>query len=358
MKRKYFDELNGLRAISVLLVFTVHLEPNFWHRLHGGTGVSIFFVLSGYLITTLALREETKAGKIDLKAFYLRRLFRIYPVYFAVLAAYCILLLVVGLQADKREVFLDNLPFYLFFFPERPIMLFGQATEVPFSIAWSLGIEEKFYLFWPLLGFVILSRRFRARMLFLVFFVVAFTVTAVLGDVSIILQPYALIALGCIIAMLLNHPSWYNRLKILGHSRILLATTLILATLQVSTNQILPQGSLYIPFGLLVAVMLTGVVTTTSPSVAWLGSRPMMFLGQISYAFYLTHGFAINAVELALPSGGPVLAGLTAAAALGVAILTAWLMRLIVEEPMIKIGKTYLGRRSAAVARPTSGFGV
>ena len=84
--RKRIKELDGLRAIAVLLVVTVHMHDKVWTRLNGGLGVVIFFVLSGYLITMLALREEEARGGLDFTAFYIRRTFRIFPLYYVVLA--------------------------------------------------------------------------------------------------------------------------------------------------------------------------------------------------------------------------------------------------------------------------------
>ena len=76
-----FGVLDGLRAIAILLVFTAHQRGDLWPVFHGATGVTLFFVLSGYLITTLLLREEDRSGKVDFRSFYVRRTFRIYPMF-------------------------------------------------------------------------------------------------------------------------------------------------------------------------------------------------------------------------------------------------------------------------------------
>ena len=80
--RSYIPELDGLRAISVLLVISAHMKDRWaWNWLDGAQGVAVFFVLSGYLITMLALREEAREGFVSLKAFYIRRICRILPLY-------------------------------------------------------------------------------------------------------------------------------------------------------------------------------------------------------------------------------------------------------------------------------------
>src|SRR5262249_24862992 len=150
--RKYLPELDGLRAVSVLLVVSVHMHDRVWDWLAGGSGVTVFFVLSGYLITTLSLREEGQFGSLHLTAFYIRRCFRIFPMYYAVLVAYCLLILIVHIDYDRKAQMLQGaLPWYLVYMQEVPFF-YGvpdaggvlQKSNVPFYQSWSLGIEEKF----------------------------------------------------------------------------------------------------------------------------------------------------------------------------------------------------------------------
>lgn len=147
----YFSSLDGLRAISVLLVLISHARgAEAFHWLRGANGVTVFFVLSGFLITTLALREEARQGFLDIRAFFIRRIFRILPVYYLALGLYCALILGLGIEGHRRDDFLGALPFYAFYFQEYPHFL---TPGIPFEVSWSLGIEEKFYLLWPFLAF-------------------------------------------------------------------------------------------------------------------------------------------------------------------------------------------------------------
>src|ERR1700761_6862061 len=91
-KERYFAALDGARALSILLVITWHVDERRWAYLSGYTGVVIFFVLSGFLIHTLLLREEDRSGTVSLKGFYLRRCFRILPLYFVVIGMYLVML--------------------------------------------------------------------------------------------------------------------------------------------------------------------------------------------------------------------------------------------------------------------------
>src|SRR6201996_9073927 len=106
--RKYLPELDGLRAISVLLVVSVHLHDfeAVWKWLAGWQGVTVFFVLSGYLITTLSLREEALRGRLSLTSFYIRRSFRIFPLYYLMLGIYCFLILVLRMNPEKHAMLL------------------------------------------------------------------------------------------------------------------------------------------------------------------------------------------------------------------------------------------------------------
>src|ERR687894_2959545 len=100
LARAYAPELDGLRAVAVLLVIAVHVSWEAFSILSGYLGVTVFFVLSGYLITTLGLREEATRGRLHLGAFYVRRTFRIFPLYYLTLAGYAVALSLFA--SDKR----------------------------------------------------------------------------------------------------------------------------------------------------------------------------------------------------------------------------------------------------------------
>ncbi len=158
-KAIYFPGLNGLRAIAAIAVVVSHitlglgefkLEPNFFGTFQNGQpkglamagfGVTIFFVLSGFLITYLLVAEK-KIQPISIKKFYLRRLLRIWPLYYLYLTFALLVILIFGLDLDIKSLFL-----YLFYAANVPFIL---HSTIPFiGHYWSLGVEEQFYLFWP-----------------------------------------------------------------------------------------------------------------------------------------------------------------------------------------------------------------
>ena len=93
------------------MVVTVHMKDRVWGWLAGGLGVTIFFVLSGYLITRLALAEERDRASLNKRAFFVRRALRLFPLYYAVLAVYCALILGLGISPEKRGPFASSLPY-------------------------------------------------------------------------------------------------------------------------------------------------------------------------------------------------------------------------------------------------------
>lgn len=142
--------LDGLRAVSILLVLVGHLangsgwEHNIVRTVLGNAalGVNVFFVISGFLITTLLIREFSATGRIDLKQFYIRRAFRILPAYYFYLAVVA-LLGVAGFLSLQPQALMSATLFVWDYWPVQGAWYFEHL--------WSLAVEEQFYLVWPLL---------------------------------------------------------------------------------------------------------------------------------------------------------------------------------------------------------------
>ena len=156
----YLPALDGLRAIAVMLVLAYHARVPFADG--GFIGVDLFFVLSGYLITRLLFAEQDRRGRIDVWAFYLRRLRRLYPALLLMLAAYLLIApriwpeLAHGRDALLAASYVANWSIVAI---QAPVVL---------SHTWSLAVEEQFYLLWPLLV-ASLPQRHRARALLTLF---------------------------------------------------------------------------------------------------------------------------------------------------------------------------------------------
>lgn len=140
-----FNSLDGLRALSILAVIWHHAgtQNNAWRLLDRGfLGVDLFFVISGFLIVTLLLREPSDTGAISLKKFYMRRTLRIFPLYYGVILFLALFYGLLNRNSLFGHRFLSELPYYLSY----------TANFVPIvglRIVWSLATEEQFYLLWP-----------------------------------------------------------------------------------------------------------------------------------------------------------------------------------------------------------------
>jgi len=167
--RTYFPNLDGLRFFAFLSVFISHsviflgyqnnsplftaLKNTFLK--HGDLGVNFFFVLSGFLITYLLLQEKSHMGTIKLRHFYMRRILRIWPVYFLTLIVGFFVIPPLLANFDIHLPFIttapiDRLPWYLFFAANID-MSFHMAPSVIVAVLWSISVEEQFYLIWPVL---------------------------------------------------------------------------------------------------------------------------------------------------------------------------------------------------------------
>ncbi len=161
-RTRYFPALDGLRGLAVLMVLVYHCPrlplpgvPQV--QMAGDTGVDVFFVLSGFLITMLLLRDRRGTGASTqslLGQFYIKRVLRIFPLYYLAIGLYW---LKVHVSPDPLAVGLYNdfLP-YISTYTIDAALGWGHGGFPAFGIAWSLGVEEKFYLLWP---FVVLLLR-------------------------------------------------------------------------------------------------------------------------------------------------------------------------------------------------------
>ena len=334
-----FPVLDGLRAIAILLVVTAHpAYAHIWPVFHGTAGVSLFFVLSGFLITTLCLREQDVSGRLSLSSFYIRRAFRIYPLYLLVLALYVVLIVGLGQEALRRHAFVINVPYMLAFFPEHAFFFNHTGVAVPFDGAWSLGVEEKFYLIWPALGILLLKNRLRLVLLCLVI-AASLIFNTRSADWARALAPYGLIAFGCVAAVLLHHRRSYEFCSRLGRPRTLLLLAITTICIQFGTREVNTGRTLYVAYGAVLAALLVGLITYSGDAIRWLHSRPMVLIGRISYALYLLHNFGLNAMERLIPRTHGFIGSLVSTS-LGLAAsgVVAWILNVWFEMPLTRLG--------------------
>lgn len=185
-KARYLEGLDGLRAVAVIAIIIYHLNPS-W--LPGGfLGVDTFFVISGYLITSLLLYEYRTKGTIDLKGFWIRRFKRLIPaVFFMVITVltYTLFFETEMIQRMKQDAiaafFYVSNWWYIF----QDVSYFDSAESQPLLHLWSLAIEEQFYLIWPLALFLLLKKTKSIKEIFGITFLislVSLTVMVILAE--------------------------------------------------------------------------------------------------------------------------------------------------------------------------------
>jgi peptidoglycan/LPS O-acetylase OafA/YrhL len=338
-----FGALDGVRAIAAVLVVVFHYGGPIWERANGWIGVHLFFVLSGFLITTLALREEARNGRVSLAEFYIRRAFRILPVYYVVIGVVVVFAYFRGLGLRHSGI-VAALPWNLAFVGEyHQMTLFGQA--------WTLGVEQKFYLVWPLLAFGVGALGFVKRL------------SLSLGLVAIMLalipfMPYAgaysPILIGCTLAIVLHHRKGFAALRFFTHPVVGLVVAAALIAVQTMFGEIAAflhdeGGSITGTCYILLAALLVPSLVAGGP-LAWvLSLAPLRFIGERSYSLYLMQGVVAVALAGAIPQFAPHRT-LTAVAVTIVGLLAADLLYRWVEVPMIDVGRRIIARRRAKKA--------
>jgi peptidoglycan/LPS O-acetylase OafA/YrhL len=350
-------DLEGLRGVAILLVLLYHARlPGF----DGGfVGVDVFFVLSGFLITGLLLREHERFGRIDLGAFYARRVRRILPAAAVVLVATMILswFLLAPLElprvagdAAAAALSVGNIRF-----AAGATDYFGtDLTPSPILHYWSLGVEEQFYLLWPAL-LILATRSHRPRMaaglLLAGVAIVSYLAAFVLTDAAPAWAFYSLptrawqLALGGLLAVgAVRLNGLPDRVAVpLGW----LGLGAILATLVVIVpGTPYPGLAALLPTFGSAAVILAGV---RRGSVASLLAVPALrFLGRISYSVYLVHWpiLVLPAASLAVGEELPITIRLALAA---LSVVVGWASFRWVEQPVHR-GPRFAWRPSRTLA--------
>jgi peptidoglycan/LPS O-acetylase OafA/YrhL len=354
--------LDGLRAVAVVAVLAYHLQGGSAALLRGGfLGVDLFFVLSGYLITGLLLDEHRRSGRIDLRAFWSRRVRRLFPALVLVLLAVCAWVwwaTPVETWAARRA----DVLWTLFYGANWHFVAAGQdyfaayTGASPLRHAWSLAVEEQFYLLWPLTlwGLLALGRRWGGRLGGRLSGRRAATAVVVLGigvsavAMAVLWSPgdpsrayYGTdgrvqeLFTGALLALALRWlapragPLATVRRRVVLAGPLAVAGVLVLLLVMPDTSAFYYRGGALL-FSVLVAVVIADVELRPAAPVARLLSwRPAVALGVISYGVYLWHWPII--VAWPLPKD-PAAAAATQAGRVALTIAVAGASYLLVER--------------------------
>jgi peptidoglycan/LPS O-acetylase OafA/YrhL len=332
--------LDGLRAISVLIVVVAH--AGYGHVVPGGLGVTIFFFLSGYLITTLLLKERERTGEISIPKFYIRRVFRLLPPLLLTLAiAYT--LTKVGLLSGGISI--QGFLAQLFYFANYYAIFFDPGNTIPggTGILWSLAVEEHFYIFYPAILALLLATSLKRRAIAIILVLVC--VAVLIWRAYLVHSPgfvaertyYASdtridsIIFGCILALVCNPMS--GAAGALGSRGVgsmsfaswgLLATAgLVLMMTLLFRNSGFRETARYSLQGLsLIPIFYLAIRYACQVPFKVLNFSWMAKLGVYSYAIYLSHHVIIMMLDAHVPwlaTKRPLLL----LAALGISILFA-----------------------------------
>jgi peptidoglycan/LPS O-acetylase OafA/YrhL len=361
----YRPDIDGLRAVAVLAVIFYHMGSSVFPG--GFVGVDVFFVISGYLITSIIL-ADIESSRFSLLGFYDRRIRRIFPALFVVLAATSVAALVFFLPSDLKSfgksvfattVFLSNMLFW------RESGYFdAPAEEKPLLHTWSLSVEEQFYVVFPLfLALIYPAAKGRLTLVLLPLLLgsLALSVWFVREDPNTAFYWAPMRAWELLIgAMLAIRVLPAPRTGAVREGLAVLGITLIVwSAVTYSRETPFPGASALVPCLGAAMVIQSGIGGTPPAFAKLLSLRPVVFIGLISYSLYLWHWPILVFAEYYLESELGWQKNL--AAFLLMILLSAASWR-YVEKPF-RGRRPVLGRRglfaaSGALTAITAGFGV
>lgn len=334
----YRPDIDGLRAIAVLAVMVFHAFPQ---ALPGGfTGVDVFFVISGFLITTLILENRAR-GAFSLLGFYVRRARRIFPALVTVLVAACVVGWGVLLPDEYRQLgrhVAGGAGFVANFLLWGEAGYFDSAAEAkPLLHLWSLGIEEQFYILWPSL--LLLGGRLRLPALGVAALLACASfgfnlVTAPVDGVAAFYAPHArlweLLCGACLAAWSVRCGAGNVRL----HGVVALGAALCGTVLLASSFTVIDRNAVFPGWWALAPVAGTAALIAAGPhswiNRALLSHRVLVGIGLISYPLYLWHWLLLSFARIVAGATPPASLRLTL---LALSVLLAWLTYRLVERP-------------------------
>lgn len=334
INRHHLPMLDGIRAVAVMMVIASHAGGSG----RGGLGVTIFFVLSGFLITWLLIKEREQAGTVSLRNFYARRALRIFPAYYAFLA----FSIAVDITRGDERIFPVILP-GAFYYINYWNAVHGHSSA-SIAHAWSLAIEEQFYLLWPI-AFLFLAARGPQRLVK----GLAAAVVAVMvwrSYVYLVLDwgaSYAYnafdcrfdsLATGCLLAVLVRNRQFGALMQRLAHSSV----PMLCAMFGMLWMSSAADGTLRYSFGFTVISVLVAFTLVQLLLLSerwpwrWLEWAPVRFVGRISYGMYLYHQWGAALARKVVD--GPWIVDLVAAT-FGT-LLFATLSYYLIEQPFLR----------------------
>jgi peptidoglycan/LPS O-acetylase OafA/YrhL len=367
-KRVFFPNLDGLRFVAFLLVFLGHAWGQQVTRAGrflgaiitcgGGLGVSLFFVLSGFLITYLLLVEHEAFGAIDVGAFYVRRCLRIWPLYFLVLVLALVVYPAVKVWFGfPGTIEVGNPLLYWTFLSNFDVIKLGRGHGAGVTnIMWSIAVEEQFYLLWPLLLIGVGRRRLPLLSVVLVAASSAYRLTHLQDLMQLHFHSLSVMSdlvIGGFAAYLCRtHTGFIERLRGLRRDIIAAAYLVGLGCLfwSMDTRQVWLFGLGRVFLALFFAFVILEQNYASSSPFKMSRFPAATFLGRYTYGLYLLHVWCLMAIQNVLRLRGsdsarwPVAYGLIS---LGLSIGVAIASYHWYERPFLKLKERFSRVRTA-----------
>lgn len=334
-------QLDGIRAFAVLSVVAFHTWPQI--ERDGGVGVTVFFVLSGFLITRLLLEEHAATGRISLKGFYARRGLRLLPALGLVLL-FCLIVSLTVLPAAYAQATETGILTSAFYVSDVYMASHSWVQLGFLGHTWSLSAEEQFYAVWPIVLIAVL-RRGRAWQVACVAVASALGIAAVQatlwlhGSPSWTVAPLSAggIFVGCAVGVA-DANGWLVWVSPAAlRAAAVMAGVLLLGETVIGSASARLAG-LELPIQLSAAALVLAASRSLLAPLAW---APLVWVGRISYGVYLWH-YPLTGMQ-GFRNGPLSLIGVTVAT-----LLVAWLSYRYVERPALRLRRLFRTGRTAA----------
>lgn len=346
LKLKYFSGLNGVRSFAVIAVVWHHARAPGGIALleHGHMGVDLFFVLSGFLISTLLIRERAASGRVALGNFWARRFLRLFPAYYGLLGLMALFYLFKPGDPDAA-LFFAKVPIYAAYLSN-----WSDPHVHNLGHTWTLATEEQFYLLWPIVEAI--GRPLVAGVAWVVALITNQMMNFGLFDQSlraagwmgearreIVEVTYTPILLGVGMAHLLHRPAGFRAIAPLVQWRgaaigFAVPFIAILAS-GIANFDGAPRLILHLLICLFFAALLINPLSATT---RFLELAPLRYLGTVSYGMYLYHMLCLYAAFLLIGQHDPAV---MFAAGLAITIAVSAVSYRWFEQPFLRLGRRF-----------------
>jgi len=367
-KTVYFEGLNGLRFIAAFAVIITHIEliksafglKHYWNNPIlfnlGGLGVYFFFVLSGFLITYLLLTEKNNTSTINIKSFYIRRILRIWPLYYFILVLgffvlpHFLCFEIPYLKTSFSENFYENLILYIAILPNLAFSLYPAVPNI--GQTWSIGVEEQFYLIWPWV--ISKSKHVVKSLILIIISLIAIKIgVLILGHffrecswyeplkLFVAMSKFECMAIGGLGAyyVFTNH-KW---IQYLNNKFLYVISLISIPILMLFTPNSIQDG-IHLIYALIFLFII--IYVSIFKNVAFLEKTSLQELGKISYGIYMYHFLVIPAIIFLLKPYYDTMPELMFnfllyTLVIGITICISKISYIKLENPIIKIKQRY-----------------